>query len=225
MPRRKNTAKENAAQQKKDNETKKAKYHLEHPDARYQHTNQYWKDNPVEYRAYLNAKQRRENKSNPGYKNYGERGVAVLLTFPEFLDEAGTKQAAMEARKKAGLPEKELSIDRIDNSGDYEHGNLRWITRSEEQKNRRKTDAILKQAADARVKAAIACKKPTCLRNHPRTPENLSGHNRRVCEKEGRDRRSLPRLLRQHHKLCVKTADIEAKIEADSRRKDSRNRM
>lgn len=81
----------------------------------------------TEYLAWSAMKHRCSNPSNPAWKNYGGRGIAVCerwLTFENFLADMGRRPAGLE-------------LDRIDNDGDYEPGNVRWTTRSENIKNTR----------------------------------------------------------------------------------------
>jgi hypothetical protein len=69
------------------------------------------------------------NENNPFYKNYGERGIKVCDEWKDSLE------SFMDWAISNGWV-KGLSIDRIDNDGDYEPNNCHWITVSE---NSRKT--------------------------------------------------------------------------------------
>ena len=79
----------------------------------------------VEYRAYHAAKNRCTNIKDENYKGYGGRGIQFKLPdFIEFYKELGPRPANM-------------TLDRIDNSGNYEIGNVRWATKSQQAFNRR----------------------------------------------------------------------------------------
>ena len=80
-----------------------------------------------EYTAYQGAKERCTNPNNRAYADYGGRGIKFRFnSFEEFLAEAGPK------------PSPAYSIDRIDNDGHYEKGNIRWATRIEQNNNQRR---------------------------------------------------------------------------------------
>jgi len=79
------------------------------------------------YRSWCNMKERCHNTKNSEYKNYGSRGITVCkrwLKFENFLEDMG-------------LCPRGLTLDRINNDGNYEPSNCRWTTRKEQSYNRR----------------------------------------------------------------------------------------
>lgn len=82
------------------------------------------------YSVWRDMKQRCLNPNNRIYKHYGARGIKVCdawsSDFKVFYDWA-TDSGYQEG----------LSIDRIDNDGNYEPSNCRWVTKSIQNMNRR----------------------------------------------------------------------------------------
>jgi hypothetical protein len=70
--------------------------------------------------------------SNTNYKNYGGRGVKVC-------DEWVDNYKAFRGWALQNGYSDELTIDRIDNDGNYEPGNCRWVTADEQARNKRST--------------------------------------------------------------------------------------
>lgn len=82
----------------------------------------------AEFRAWIGMIQRCQNPKIKSFARYGGRGISVcpqwLESFQNFLDDVGLK------------PAPKLSIDRINNDGNYEPGNVRWATSLEQARNR-----------------------------------------------------------------------------------------
>lgn len=80
------------------------------------------------YKRWESIKQRCTNPKNPSYKNYGGRGISMC---PEWAEDFDVFHAAV------GDAPEGMTLDRIDNDGDYEPGNVRWATPSQQQNNKR----------------------------------------------------------------------------------------
>jgi len=81
-----------------------------------------------EYAVWHSMRSRCRNKNDHNYKHYGARGIKVdprWDNFETFLADVGRR------------PHPSLTFDRINNDGNYEPGNVRWTTKSEQNKNRR----------------------------------------------------------------------------------------
>jgi hypothetical protein len=92
-----------------------------------------------EYRSWERMRRRCSDQNTSYWKHYGARGITVCQpwqdSFEAFLAYVGPR------------PSPAHSLDRIDNDGNYESGNVRWATRSEQQRNRRPMKLTAEQVA------------------------------------------------------------------------------
>lgn len=87
-----------------------------------------WAATRPEYAVWSSMVQRCTNDKHAGFQHYGARGISVcdewLRSFIAFMDYVGAR------------PSTRHSIDRIDNDGNYEPGNVRWATVTQQMRNR-----------------------------------------------------------------------------------------
>lgn len=84
------------------------------------------------YQIWADMKTRCLQPNNPRYHRYGGRGISVCtewLFFPSFKEWADTNWY-----------EDTLTIDRVDNDGNYEPSNCQWITVQENLKRRNRSN-------------------------------------------------------------------------------------
>ena len=85
-----------------------------------------------EYHAWEAATQRCTNPRNPGWPSYGARGIEQRFpTFDDFIKAVGPR------------PSRRHLLDRIDNDGHYERGNVRWATPRQSLANRKAYDRVV----------------------------------------------------------------------------------
>lgn len=82
----------------------------------------------AEYRAWAAMRSRCNDVDSRDYAQWGGRGIRVCDRwdgFDAFLADVGPRPATAH------------SLDRVDNDGNYEPGNVRWATKTEQAENRR----------------------------------------------------------------------------------------
>jgi hypothetical protein len=105
------------------------------------------------YRIWQQMRWRCQRPGLRGYKNYGGRGIKVCERwelFSTFVEDVGPRPPGVGKGGRALY-----SLDRIDNDGDYESGNVKWST-MKEQGERTTTTILLTHAGCTRTTAGWA---------------------------------------------------------------------
>ena len=127
------------------------------------------------YAAWGAMRSRCENPKNPAFKWYGARGITVCerwKTFDNFYADMGD-------------PPPGMSMDRIDNDGNYEPGNVQWASKRQQANNTRAnvkietTDGVL-TLSQAAAKAGMTTNGLRLRRKAGLSGDQLVVKNRRV---------------------------------------------
>lgn len=113
------------------------------------------------YRRYHGINRRCSDPKEPGFKNYGGRGIKNLWsTFSDFKSDMW--ESFLSHINECG--EENTFIDRINNNGDYSKENCRWVTKAENNNNTRanhlisfngKTQNIAQWGKELNIKAPL----------------------------------------------------------------------
>jgi len=106
------------------------------------------KKNTREYMSWANMIARCMNPTNKRYKDYGGKGIKVCESWLDFRNFYADMEQCPDG----------FQIDRINNNGDYEPGNCRWVSPKENTANRSTTRkyfvfGVMYTSADEAAKA------------------------------------------------------------------------
>lgn len=83
------------------------------------------KNNSPTYRSFQAAKRRCTNPNTRDWKWYGGKGIQFLFdSVADLMADIGER------------PDGDYTLDRIDGNGNYERGNVRWLSIGDQQRNR-----------------------------------------------------------------------------------------
>jgi hypothetical protein len=105
--------------------------------------------NTREYFIWKAMLQRCLKKNHISYLNYGGRGIAVCSQWDR--DQGGSFENFF--RDVGPRPSPEHTLDRIDVNGQYEPGNVQWVLRSNQARNKRSNFYIDIHATQALIRA------------------------------------------------------------------------
>lgn len=122
-----------------------------------------------EYKAWIYMIHRCQTKTGLTFTRYGARGIVVCHewreSFEAFYKYLGPK------------PTRAHSIDRINNDGSYEPGNVRWATKIEQMRNRSSTIMVEIDGAMLPLTEAAEKFKINSSTLYYRLMRGLSGHD------------------------------------------------
>lgn len=106
--------------------------------------------NQLDYVIWCQMKQRCKDKNHISYKYYGKNNITVckewvkdFILFSKYirtLENCPSEDVLCSRLKGKRI---KMSIDRIDNCGNYEPGNIKWSTSKEQNNNRRSNKIVI----------------------------------------------------------------------------------
>lgn len=99
------------------------------------------------YKLWKNLRQRCDNPKHKDWKNYGGRGISydpAWKDFHHFCQDVGERPLG-------------LTLDRIENDGNYQKGNVKWSSMQEQSKNKRKASARTSFQANSKLGILGVC--------------------------------------------------------------------
>lgn len=122
------------------------------------------------------------NPKNSAYHRYGGRGIKVCErwnVFEKFMEDVGDP------------PAPNLTIERIDNDGNYEPGNVRWATRKEQANNTRRNRFIQTSFGPMSMREIAAKVGITLNAVQKRLEQGLDGDQLLAPKRQGRRKSTI----------------------------------
>jgi len=100
------------------------------------------------YQTWVGIRQRCNNPKNPNFRGYGGRGIKVSPRWEDLATFIQDVEAEIGPRPEG------MSLDRKDNDGNYEPGNVQWTTPTGQLLNRRSVHVLTERIIEleARVR-------------------------------------------------------------------------
>jgi len=105
------------------------------------------------YSVWRSMKQRCLNPNSIQYHDYGGRGISLCSGWAKFEN---FRDDMYDEYQQASITIHRCEIDRIDNNGGYNKNNCRWVSRTENIRNRDNRKLLTRSLSEAEVLLAKA---------------------------------------------------------------------